>query len=136
MGIISKHHKMIKLYYSSKSSIGKKTLAYLEASQKELLNIDVTKTNVTGTQWKEFAEQLKISIGDLVDKHNFDFSAYNEPGVDLSETDWIKVLNNNPEVLTNPVVIIGDAYYQITNPSDVEKLLEPNSRGLDEKNSL
>jgi arsenate reductase-like glutaredoxin family protein len=136
MGIMAKHDNMNKIYYSSKSSIGKKTLAYLKASYKDLLDIDINKTKVTGTQWKELAENLDIKISDFVDKNPFNFTAYKDADADLSETDWIKVLNNNPEVLTHPIVILGKDFYQIHNPSEIEKLLKPNSKGIDEKKSI
>ena len=136
MGIIAKHDNMNKIYFSSKSSIGKKTLAYLKASHKDLLEIDINKTKVTGTQWKELAENLDIKISDLGDKNVFDFTVYKDSNTDLSETDWIKVLNNNPEVLTYPIVILGKYFYQIHNPSEIDKLLEPNSKGIDEKKSI
>ncbi|MFD2916021.1 arsenate reductase family protein [Psychroserpens luteus] len=124
---------MNKIYYSSKSSIGKKTLAYLKASHKDLLDIDITKTKITGTQWKEIAQNLDVTIDNLVDKKSFDFTAYKDSNVELSETDWIKVLNSSPEVLTYPIVILSDVFYQIHNSSEIEKLLEPNSKGIDEK---
>ncbi|MEM5564358.1 hypothetical protein WNY78_04555 [Psychroserpens sp. AS72] len=127
---------MIKIYYSSKSSIGKKTLAYLKASYKDVLDIDINKTNVTGTQWKELAENLDLKISDFVDKHAFDFTAYKDSNTDLSESDWIKVLKNNPGVLTYPIVILGKDFYHIQNPSEIVKLLEPNSKGIDEKKSI
>ena len=58
---------MINLYYSSESQLGKKVYAYLNDSDKELLAIDVIKTNVTGTQWKTISDQLNIPIRNLID---------------------------------------------------------------------
>lgn len=136
MGIISKHHNMIKIYYSSESTVGKQTLAYLQASSKEVLDIDITKTNVTGTQWKEIAEQLGVSIGKLIDREHPEFTKNYDTATNLDEHDWIKVLNSTPDVLNYPIVILGKNYYQITNPSEIEKLLEPNSKGIDEKNTI
>ncbi len=136
MGIISKHHKMIKIYYSSKSNVGKQTLGYLQASLKNLLDIDITKTNVTGTQWKELAENLGVTIGELIDCEHPAFTSKYDTETNLDEHGWIKVLDNNPEVLNYPIVIIGKNFYQITNPSEIEKLLEPNSKGIDEKKTI
>ncbi|MCK8482047.1 arsenate reductase family protein [Psychroserpens algicola] len=127
---------MIKIYYSSESSVGKQTYAYLNASFKDLLAIDVTKTNVTGTQWKELAQQLNIKIGDLVDHEHPTFTKNYDKDASLIEDDWIKLLNKTPEILNYPIVILGDAYIQIKNPSDIEKKLDPNSMGLDEKTSI
>jgi arsenate reductase-like glutaredoxin family protein len=136
MTLISTHKNMIKLYYSSKSSIGKQTYSYVNASFKDLLAIDVIKSNVTGTQWKELAEQLGISIKDLVDQsHPIFIETYNND-VNLDEEGWIKVLNKSPEVFNFPIVILGNTYFHIKNPSDIEKHLDPNSKGIDEKKHI
>ncbi|MBR9846912.1 MAG: hypothetical protein GYB35_12775 [Algicola sp.] len=131
--MISTDKNMIKLYYSSKSSIGEQTYSYLNASFKDILAIDITKTNVTGSQWKDIAEHLDVNIGDLVDTDHPDFTKTYGDTTNLDENGWIKILDNNPEVLVYPVVIIEDKYTQIKNPSDIEKKLEPNSKGIDEK---
>lgn len=127
---------MNKIYYSSESSIGKQTYGYLNASFKDLLAIDVTKTNVTGTQWKELAEHLHIKIGDLIDKEHPIFVENYDKDTKLDEEDWIKLLQKSPEILNYPVVILGTRYIQIKNPSDIEKKLDPNSKGIDEKKHL
>ncbi|WP_156115559.1 arsenate reductase family protein [Psychroserpens sp. Hel_I_66] len=127
---------MIKLYYSSESSVGKQSLGYVDASSKEILAIDVTKTNVTGTQWKDLATHLGVTIGDLIDKEHPAFVKNYDTDTSLDENGWIKVLNNNPEVLNYPIMILGEKHYQIENPSDIEKLLETNSKGIDEKKHI
>ena len=133
MSILSTNKRMIKLYYSSESSTGKQTLGYIDDSEKDQLAIDIQKTNVTGTQWKEIAEKLGKSIGDLVDKEHPSFTDLYSEQTQLTETDWIKVLNNHPEVLSDPILIVGTKFYQIENPSDVEKLLVSSSKGIDEQ---
>lgn len=119
--MISTGKNMIKLYYSSKSSIGKQTYSYFNASFKNILAIDVTKTNITGSQWKEMADQLDITVGDLIDKNRPDFTKLFDNTTNLDEHGWIKILDNNPEVLVYPIVIINNNYNQIKNPSDIEK---------------
>lgn len=134
--MISTNKNMIKLYYSSKSSIGKQTYSYLNASFKDLLAIDVTKTNVTGSQWKDIAEHLGINISDLVAKDCHEFTKLYDSATNLDDNGWINILDNSPEVLVYPIVIIGDQYIQIKNPSDIEKKLEPNSKGFDERKRI
>lgn len=136
MSVISTNNKMIKIYYSSKSTIGKQTYSYVNASFKELLAIDVVKTNVTGTQWKEMAEHLKMSIGDLIDKEHPIYIENYDKDADLDEHGWIKVLDNHPEVLNFPIVILGNLFLQIKNPSDIEKHLDPNSAGINERKKI
>ncbi|TXD85199.1 hypothetical protein ESY86_01245 [Subsaximicrobium wynnwilliamsii] len=133
MASISTHKNMIKIYYSSESSIGKQTYGYVNASFKELLGIDVTKDKVTGTQWKDIAEHLDIPISGLIDKEHPLFTENYDKDANLDQDGWIKVLNNHPEVLNYPIVIMGNKYMQIRNPSDIAKHLDPNSQGIDEK---
>ena len=133
MTIISTNINMNKIYYSSESSIGKQTYGYLNASFKDLLAIDVTKSNVTGTQWKELAEHLNKNIPDLIDKDHPIFIENYDKSTDLDEDGWIKILDANPEVLNFPIVILGNTYLQIINPSDIQKHLEPNSEGIEER---
>jgi len=127
---------MIKIYYSSESSIGKQTYAYVNASFKEILGIDVLKSKVTGTQWKDIAEHLNLQISDMIDQEHPIFTENYDKDLNLDQDGWIKVLNNHPEVLNYPIVIMDDDYKQIKNPSDMEKHLNPNSEGIDEKKHI
>ncbi len=133
MASISTNSNMNKIYYSSKSSIGKQTYGYLNASYKKILAIDVTKSNVTGTQWKDLAEHLNKNISDLIDKEHPIFTEKYDKTLDLDQDGWIKVLDANPEILNFPIVILGNTYLQISNPSDIEKHLDPNSEGIEER---
>ena len=134
MGVISKDKNVIKLFYNSTSKVGRQTYSYLDASFKDLLSIDTEKTNVTGTQWAELCDMLNCELGDLVDKEHPSFTDNYDDDTELSDEDWIKVLNKTPEVFVYPVVIMGKKVYRIRNYSDIEKHLEPNSQGLDEQN--
>lgn len=136
MGMISTDKNMIKLYYSSTSSIGEQTYSYLNASFKDILAIDVTKTNVTGSQWKDIAEHLNVTIGNLIDKNHPEYTKVYDDTTHFDEHDWIKILDKSPEILVYPIVIIGEKFIQIKNPSDIEKKLEPNSKGIDEKKHI
>ena len=134
MSIISRDKNLIKIFYTSNSTIGKQTLAYLKSSFKDILEIDIEKTKVTGTQWVELAENLKCKVGDLIDKIHPDFEQNYDAKTNLSSQDWIKILDKHPSVLTYPIVIFGDDVYQVNNPSDVEKYIDDSSAGLDEQN--
>jgi len=131
MGIISKHKNMIKLYYSSNSSLGKQTLAYVSASKKEILAIDLSKTKLTGTQWMEVAEALDTTLSSLVNQNHPDFTKiYSEKEIQLSNEDWIKVLHKNPEVLKGSILMVNNSFYLLETPIDFIKHLEPDTAGL------
>ncbi|WP_055442477.1 arsenate reductase family protein [Lacinutrix himadriensis] len=131
MGIISKHKNSIKLYYSSNSSLGKQTLAYVTQSKKEILAIDLSKTKLTGTQWIEIAEALHTPLSSLVNQNHPDFTQnYTEKEIHLSNEDWIKVLHKNPEVLKGSILMVNNSFYLLETPTDFIKYLESDSAGL------
>ncbi len=131
MGIISKDNQQIKLYYHSDNSIGKQLLGYVESAKKEVLAIDIAKTNVPGTQWKEIADMLKVDIRDLIDTSHPDFiNAYSETA-QMEAHDWMKVLDKFPQALGDPIVIVGEQAHRISTPSEFVQYIEPDSAGLD-----
>lgn len=124
MGVLAEDSKQMTLIYNSETSIGKQTLAYAEASDKNVLTVDISKTKITGTQWVEIASKLDALVADLVDKDHPDFKkAYGSDNVNLSTDDWVKVLQNHPEALQGCIVINGLESLIITNPSDLVKHL-------------
>ncbi|SDM19878.1 arsenate reductase family protein [Kriegella aquimaris] len=132
MGVIAKNKNKITLYYSSENSIGKQTYAYVTPSEQRILAIDVSKTKVTGTQWAEIASNLDIPIGELIDQEHTDFiEEYGDEKVDLDEHDWLRILEKKPSVLAYPIVIKGNVFLPIKNPSDYVKFIENDSAGID-----
>ena len=131
MSVISKDSKQIKLYYNSNNSLGRQTYAYVKASEKKLLAIDTAKENITGTQWAEIAEGLGIELSELIDQTHPDFrSEYGDAHLKMDESGWLKVLENQPQTVANPIVLIGNRYHAIKTPSDFVKYMEPDSAGL------
>lgn len=132
MGVIAMDKKQITLYYSSENSLGKQINAYVESSEMDHLTIDISKTNVTGTQWAEIADGLGQDIADLIDQEHPDFKEkYGDTHADMDSDNWLKVLNKNPSLLKHPIVIKGDEYIELTSASDFKQYMEPDSAGLE-----
>lgn len=132
MGVIAKDDDQITLFYNSETSIGKQTLGYVESSEREVRTVDISKTEVTGTQWAELADGVDVPIRDLVDQNHPDFTkAYGSDAVNLDENDWLRVLDKTPSVLAYPIAIQGDRFLAIKNPSDFVKFIEADSAAID-----
>ncbi|MDO6852194.1 MULTISPECIES: hypothetical protein [Cellulophaga] len=128
MGVIATDNNKITLIYNSENRIGKQTIGYVKSAEKEVLTIDNSKTKVTGTQWAEIADKLKINICDLIDQEHPNFvEVYGEEKVDITTDDCIKVLQNSPETLAYAILINADKFYVIKTPSDVEKHIKIKS---------
>lgn len=132
MGVIAMDGKQIKLYYSSKNSLGKQLNAYVKSSKMKNLTIDISKTNITGTQWMELADGLGKNICDLINRDHPDFKeAYGDSKANLDDEDWLKVLDKNPQLLKHALLIKGDKYIELTSASDFKQHMEADSAGLD-----
>tara|TARA_R110002051_G_C8673481_1_gene490778 strand:+ start:733 stop:1155 length:423 start_codon:yes stop_codon:yes gene_type:complete len=124
MGTIAKDGQQLTLYYNAESTIGKQTYSYITASSKKINTIDISKEKVTGTQWAELADNLGIPLSDLIDKDHPKFvDTYGSQDVVLEENDWIKILQERPEVVSWPIVVNGTQFLHIKNPSDVVKYI-------------
>ncbi|CAM3513527.1 arsenate reductase family protein [Zobellia roscoffensis] len=132
MGVISKDKKKITLYYNSENTIGKQTYAYVESADEDILTIDISKTKVTGTQWAEIAHSMNQPVGNLVNQDHPDFKEiYGDKKIDLDEHDWLRVLEKSPSTLAYPVVIKGDQFIPIQNPSDFVKFMDDDSAKIE-----
>jgi len=84
-------------------------------------------SKVSDTQWIEIAAKLNIAVAELINKEHPDFTKNYDNKAVLTDEDWIKVIQNNPEVLANSILVIEDKFYKIETPSQVRQLLSTNS---------
>jgi len=127
MGVIARDDRQLTLFYSSNTRVGTHTLSYLMGSEERIQTIDIAKVKVPGTQWVEIAKMLNCKVGDLVDKR----VAKVENSDEFKTEDWIKILQNNDEVLTQPIAINGDRAKQIENPPNIMDFFSVDSAGLE-----
>ncbi len=130
MGIISTNENKITLIYNSKTSLGKQTFGYVNAAKKEILAIDTAKTNIPGTQWIEITDNLDIPVSNLVNKQHPNFQELYNSDIELETNDWLKVIDKHPETVENPIIILGEEFYRLENPSDFVKYMDPDSAGV------
>lgn len=130
MGMIARDDKQLTLLYSSTTRVGKHTLSYLTGIDKPYLAIDLVKTKLPGSQWVEIAKEMNVKVGDLVDKRQL--------GLDENTThnfnteDWIKIIQNNDNAISRPIVISGKITKQIANPPEIMEFFDVDSAGLNQ----
>ena len=118
MGEIATSNRQITMFYSSDSIRAKKALAYAKAEGLPIQEIDILKSTLTGTQIAELADRLNIEIKDLI---NQEHPAYNEKFLHhkLSGRDWIKLIQHNPEIMKQPIVLHEDKTILVETPTDI-----------------
>lgn len=70
MGEIATSDRQITLYYIAESSRAKQTLAFAKSEGLQMLEVDILKTPLTGTQIAELADRLGLEIKDLVNQEH------------------------------------------------------------------
>jgi len=121
MGEIATSNRQITLYFNSDSSRAKQTLALAKAEGYPVLEIDLLKTNLTGTQILELARKLQIEVKDLVNQNHPSY-AENYQYHNFSEEDWIKMIKKNPKILKQPIAIRGEITILVETPTDIIKI--------------
>ena len=121
MGEIATSNRQITLYYSSKSTSAKQTLAYAKAEGLPIQEIDILKTPLTGTQIAELADRLHIKIADLVNQDHPSYKSYFEHH-EFSADDWIKMIQHNPEIMKQPIALRGNITILVETPTDIIKI--------------
>ncbi len=121
MGEIAASNRQITLFYSSKSSRAKQTLAYAKAEGLPIEEIDILKTKLTGTQIVELADRLHIKVEDLVNQEHPSYKAKFEHH-NFSTDDWIKMIRHNPEIMKQPIALRGDITILVETPTDIIKI--------------
>lgn len=126
MGEIATSERQITLFYNSNSTRAKQTLAYAKAEGLRLLEIDILKTPLTGTQIAELADRLEIKIKDLVNQEHPTYKSKFEHH-DFSERDWIKMIQHNPEIMKQPIALRGKTTILVETPTDIIKIRNLNN---------
>lgn len=121
MGEIATSNRQITIYYNPESVIAEKTLAYAKAEGLAILEIDILKTPLTGTQLVELSSRLNLEVKDLVDQEHDSYKLKFEPH-NFSTDDWIKMIRCNPEIMRQPIALRGDITVLVLTPTDILKL--------------
>lgn len=129
MSVLSTDKNMLTLIYSSKSHLGKQVLGYVQGVGNALRTIDVAETNLGHAVWVSIADGLNKDLGEILTFEEKDSEERDSSSFDTD--DWLKLIDNNPELLRNPIAIKGEDFMQVTNRSEILKFFGVDSAGLE-----
>ncbi|AUC86649.1 hypothetical protein CW731_04745 [Polaribacter sp. ALD11] len=121
MGEIATSNRQITLFYSSKSVRAKQTLAYVKAEGLPILEIDILRAKLTGTQIVELADRLHLKVADLINQEHPEYKSHFEHH-NFSTNDWVKMIQKNPEIMKQPIALRGDRTILVETPTDIIKI--------------
>jgi len=120
--IKQKHHIVMKIYHNPHCSKSRAGLQYLEEKG---YDIEVVKYMAEGISEKELIEILAKTGKkpfELVRTHEQDY-IHNYKGKDLSDSEWIKILVENPKLIHRPIVINGIKAVLANPPENIEEIV-------------
>jgi len=95
---------MIKIYHNPRCSKSRQGLAILESSGKEFQTIKYLEENIDAKELKSIVEKLGISPIELVRKNETIWKSEFK-GKDLSDSEVIEAMINNPKLIERPIVV-------------------------------
>ncbi|NNE31217.1 MAG: hypothetical protein HKN40_02485 [Winogradskyella sp.] len=120
--------RLINCIYVGGNKFGDQLEAFLKASDKNILAIDISKTMPTDTQWHDIAKELNISLKALIDTKKID--GFNSD-TNYSEEGLVKILAQNPDALDGAIIMEGDRIAHVKQYTDVLKFYDVDSAGLE-----
>jgi len=97
----------IVIYHNPKCQKSRTALQELEDSSEAVQVVEYMKETPSVKELKQLCEQLAIRPFDLVRKSEALYKE-NYKGVDLSDTQWLKILAEHPVLIERPIVVKGN----------------------------
>lgn len=129
MATLARNKHQLTYIYSSKSHLGKQVLGYIQGIDKKIEVIDICKKKLGDTIWVELSELLELPIQNLLAINHEDY----ENSDNFDPNDWLKILNNKPELLQKPIAVLGEEARQIAHRSEILAFFGVDSAGIEKK---
>ena len=113
---------MIEIYHNNRCGKSRDALAILTEKNVDFKVIEYLKNPLTASQIKTLLKKLNISAFDLIRKGETIFKE-NYKDKQLSENEWIVVLEQNPILIERPIVVNGNKAIIARPPEKVLEIL-------------
>lgn len=98
---------MVKIYHNNRCSKSRGACYTLEENGIKTEIIEYLKTPPTQAEIKDILEKLDMKAFDIVRK-NEELYKSNFAGTKFSESEWIKILSENPILIERPIIVHGN----------------------------
>jgi arsenate reductase len=106
------------LIYDPESELGRKTHALALSLNDVIHEINIMRKSVTPTHWKEILGMLHMAPSELINTGHPDYER-TYSGKDYSESDYLEVLFQNPQLVKGPIGILQKKAILCEDPNDI-----------------
>lgn len=117
------HSREILIYYNPESSADRKTVAHAKGLVPHLKTYSFAQAPSTGTSWQQILKALDRDPKELLNKAHPYYQEHIR-GREFDDECWVKVIQNNPDLLKAPIAIRGSRAILCATPTDIYKLTE------------
>ncbi len=120
--IKNKHHILMKIYHNPRCAKSRAGLKYLE---EQAYDIEIKKYMTEGLTEKELKEIISLSgykPFDLVRTQEKEY-VQNYRGKKITDSEWIKILAENPKLLQRPIVVNGNKAVLANPPEKIDDIV-------------
>lgn len=111
------------VYYNPESSAHRRTVAYAQTLSRYVRAFSFDQAPSTETSWQQIIHALNLDPKELLNKAHPYYQEHIR-GREFDEKDWIKVIQNNPDILKAPIAIRGKRAILCLNATDILQLIE------------
>lgn len=118
----NKHHVVMIIYHNPRCAKSRAGLQYLESKGYDIEIRKYLNDGITETEIKEIIKKTGKDAFGLIRTNEQDYID-NYKGKKLTESEWIKILVENPKLLQRPVVINGNKAVIANPPENIEEIV-------------
>lgn len=111
------------VYYNPESGAHRRTVAYAQTLSRYVRAFSFDQAPSTETSWQQILHALNLDPKELLNKAHPYYQQHIR-GREFDEKDWIKVIQNNPDILKAPIAIRGKRAILCLNATDILQLIE------------
>ena len=115
------HPNELTILFNPESDQAKKIKAYAHSISNNVNEIDLTKTRLTTTLWKEIINMLKLDPSEIINQAH-PYYGLKVEGNSFTMDGWLNVLLNTPTLLKGPIAISKKNAVLCSNSTDILKL--------------
>ena len=109
------------IYYNPESGAHRRTVAYAQSVAKYVRAYSFEKAPSTETSWQQILDALQLDPRELLNKSHPYYQEHLR-GRDFELACWIKVIQNNPDIMKAPIAIRGKRAILCISATDVLQL--------------
>ena len=120
------HERELLIFYDSKSSTDRKTIAFARSTGHKLKTYDHSKNSATTTLWRGILNSLDKHPKEILNKAHPYYQEHIR-GREFDKESWLKVIRYNPDLIKAPIAIRGNRAVLCSNPTDIYQLMEKSA---------